>query len=98
MVRRQHLSIDVHECHGHSEENRGALLKEEDVPYAQARLQRQRVYKEAEEPLRGDTGHMRSQSVQVRGQARKARIHQMSEHKLVHLAAPCRLAYRAVQQ
>ncbi len=41
VVGRQYLSIDVHECHGYSEENRGALLEEEDVPYAQARLQRQ---------------------------------------------------------
>ena len=79
------LGVDVHEGHGNPEQHGGAALEEEDVPHAQAGLQRQRVHEEAEEPLRGHARHARAQGLQVARQARETRFHQVPEHQLVDL-------------
>ena len=79
------LGIDVHEGHGNPEQHGGAALEEEDVPHAQAGLQRQRVHKQAQEPLCGHARHARSQGVKMAGKAREACIYQVPEDQLVDL-------------
>ncbi len=79
------LRVDVDQRERDAEQGGRARLQEEQVPHAQARLQRQRVDEEAEEPLRGHAGHVRAQALQVGRQAREAGVHQVLERQLVHL-------------
>ena len=79
------LGVDVHQGQSHPEEDTAAALQEEDVPHAQAALQRQAVDKDAEEPVGADAGHIHPVPLQVGTEAREPHVHQLFEHQLVHL-------------